>query len=147
MLRRASIARNFPVLEKVAGGRRNAERGQDKRAIGVVLLEWSLMVAGYYILYLSVNGIFTMMDPVKKDRGAGVQVLKAHVDSTCTSRMSTNLTTSLLFYTHHRPKRPWGKKRTVLRLRDWIFRLMSGSLPTRSWTQSSWRVGSILSAG
>lgn len=72
MFRRVSSSREVPVLEKVAESSNGG--GMDKRAIGALLLELSLTVVGYYILYQSAKSLIGMIDPTKKDKDSVAQV-------------------------------------------------------------------------
>jgi len=72
MFRRVSSSREVPVLEKVAES--NSGGGMDKRAIGALVLELSLTVVGYFILYQSAKSLIGMIDPTKKDKDSVAQV-------------------------------------------------------------------------
>lgn len=60
------------MLEKVAES--NSGGGMDKRAIGALVLELSLTVVGYFILYQSAKSLIGMIDPTKKDKDSVAQV-------------------------------------------------------------------------
>lgn len=60
------------MLEKVAESSNGG--GMDKRQIGALLLELSLTVVGYYILYQSAKSLIGMIDPTKKDKDSVAQV-------------------------------------------------------------------------
>lgn len=75
MFRRVSSSREAPLLEKVTEGGSSSGGGSlDKRAIGAFVLELSLTVVGYYILYHSAKSLIGMMDPTKKDKDSVAQV-------------------------------------------------------------------------
>ncbi len=54
-------------------------RTVDKRDLGVLLVELTVSVVGYYILYQSMVGLINMMDPTKKDKRSVAKVREAGV--------------------------------------------------------------------
>jgi hypothetical protein len=72
MFRRVSSSREMPVMEKVSENSNG--RGMDKRAIGALVVELSLTVVGYFILYQSAKSLIGMIDPTKKDKDSVAQV-------------------------------------------------------------------------